>query len=143
VKPTDFAYVAALVDNLGKLSSRVVHRDELPVVTIQGKHAALPWLAEVSGVQLMQLDKSYTRHQCSEHCPDKHMPIDSWTHRWQVTGARAIVVLWNVEPYMRAQAAEARRLLRLGGLVAVKGTTIFDMAERGWPLPDRERLMSA
>jgi hypothetical protein len=140
MRPTDFAYMAALIDSLGTLSTRVVHRDELPVVTIQGKHAAMPWLADVTGVKLIKLDKSYTRHQCTEHCPDKHMPIEAWSRRWQVVGARAIVVLYNAEPYMRVQAAEARRLLRIGDQVAVKGTTIFDMAQRGWPLPAREAL---
>lgn len=133
--PADLAYIGALVDNLGKLTTRVVTRDELPVLTIQGKHAVLPWLAEVTGVRLIELDKSYSRHQCSEHCPDKHMPIESWTHRWQVTGARAIVVLYNVEPYMRVQDHEARVLLRLGGLVQVKGTTMNDMARLGWATP--------
>lgn len=143
MRASDFAYLAGLVDSLAKLTSRVVSRDELPVVTIQGKHEILPWLAEVSGVKLMQLDKSYTRHQCTEHCPDRHMPIESWTYRWQVVGARAIVVLWNIEPYLRIQGSEARRLLRIGAHVAVKGTTIHDMAELGWPLPDRERLVHA
>lgn len=143
MRASDFAYIAGLVDTLGKLTSRTVHRDELPVLTIQGKHDILPWLADVTGVQVMRLEKGYSRHQCGEHCPDKHTVIASWTYRWQVVGARAIVVLYNIEPYLRLQDREARRLLRIGGQVEVKGSVIHDMAELGWPLPDRERLLSA
>src|SRR5438105_3245627 len=108
VTDADKAYIAALVDTLGKLTSRVVHADELPVVTIQGKHAVLPWLAEVTGVKAMRLAKSYDRHQCSQHCPSKHTGIESWSYRWQLTGARAAVLLANIEPYLRLQAADAR-----------------------------------
>ena len=132
VTDADKAYIAALIDSLGKLTSRVVHRDELPVVSIQGKHAVLPWLAEVTGVRVMELEKNYTRHQCTEHCPDKHMPIESWTYRWQVTGARAAVVLSNVEPYLRLQAAGARRLIDMAQAVEFKPPTVQDMLDRGW-----------
>jgi hypothetical protein len=124
------AYIAALVDTLGKLSTRVVTRDELPVVTIQGKYEILEWLAVVSGVKLIKLDKSYSRHQCTEHCPDKHMAIESFSYRWQLVGARAVVLLEAIEPYLKLQAFEARRLIRLSTDVAFKPDTIKDMKMR-------------
>lgn len=131
----DLAYVAALVDTLGKLTTRVVNRDELPVVTIQGKHEVLPWLAEVTGVKIMRLGKDYTRHQCAEHCPEKHMDIKSWTYRWQLTGSRAVTLLAAIEPYLRLQGREARRLVEVGRAAAFKPATAADMARRGWVVP--------
>lgn len=130
VTEADKAYIAALVDTLAKLTSRVVSRDELPVVTIQGKHEILEWLAVVCGVKLMKLDKNYTRHVCTEHCPSKHLDIESWSYRWQLVGARAAVLLEEIEPYMKIQAFEARRLIRLSSDVAFKPDTVKDMRTR-------------
>lgn len=130
MEPADLPYVAALVDTLAKLTSRVVTHDELPVVTIQGKHEILPWLAEATGVKLMRLDKNYARHQCTDHCPDRHMAIESWTYRWQLVGARAVVLLEAVEPYLRLQGREARRLIDLGAGVAFKPAVLADMRQR-------------
>lgn len=130
MEQVDAAYVAALVDTLGKLTSRVVSRDELPVVTIQGKHDILPWLAAQTGVKIMKLDKNYTRHQCTEHCPDKHMGIESWTYRWQLVGARAALLLREIEPYMRLQAREARRLIELSEHIAFKPAVVADMRRK-------------
>lgn len=139
----DLAYVAALVDTLGKLTTRVVNRDELPVVTIQGKHAILPWLAEATGVKIMRLDRNYTRHQCSEHCPDRHMGIESWTYRWQLTGARAVALLAAIEPHLRLQGREARRLVEVGRGVVFKPATVADMGRRGWVAPELAGHLSA
>lgn len=136
LSPADLSYVAAVVDNYAKLTTRVVHSDQLPVVTIQGKLNVLHWLAEITGVSLMTLDKDYVRHQCTEHCPDKHMPIVSWTYRWQLTGARATVVLYNIEPFMRVQAREARDLVELGRTVGFKTNVVNDMTRLGWHAPD-------
>lgn len=127
---TEAAYIAALVDTLGKLTTRVVSRDELPVITIQGKHDVLPWLAERTGVKIMRLDKSYARHQCTEHCPDKHMGIESWTYRWQLVGARAVLLLREIEPYLRLQGREARRLIAQSENIAFKPAVIADMRAR-------------
>lgn len=137
--PADLAYMAAVIDNYAKLTTRKVHADELPMITIQGKLPVLPLLAEATGVSLMRLDKDYTRHQCSEHCPDRHMAIESWTHRWQLTGARATVVLFNVEPYLRMQGQQARALIEIGQRIGFKTNVINDMARLGWEIPELRR----
>jgi hypothetical protein len=123
------AYIAALVDTLGKLTVRRVHRDELPVITIQGKYEILPWLAEATGVKLMRLEKAYARHQCTDHCPERHMAIESWTYRWQLVGARAVVLLEAIEPYMKLQGRLARDLVAAGRGVAFKPAVLREMRE--------------
>jgi hypothetical protein len=126
----ELAYIAALVDTLAKFSVRVVHRDKLPVITIQGKHAVLPWLAEITGVKLMRLDRAYTKHNCTEHCPSRHQDIESWTYRWQLTGGRAAVLLTAVQPYLKVQATEARRLIRISEDTVFKPVVVSDMQRR-------------
>lgn len=132
MQESELGYIAALVDSLAKLTSRTVHRHELPVVTIQGKYEILPWLASGTGVQLMKLDKGYARHQCSEHCPEKHMVIASWTYRWQLVGARATILLDNIYPFLRLQRATAGRLIELGQDAGAKAPTIEDMKRLGF-----------
>lgn len=135
--PTDLAYVAALVDNLARLSVRTMSGTDLPQVTIQGRHPSLPWLAEVTGVALVPVNRQYTRHVCTEHCPDAHSPIESSSRRWHLTGARATVVLWNLDPFLRNPevSREARRLVDVGRAAGRKGTTDADLARLGWELP--------
>jgi hypothetical protein len=123
------AYIAALVDTLGKITLRKVHRHELPVVTIQGKHDILPWLAETTGVKIMRLDKNYDRHQCSEHCPERHLAIESWTYRWQLVGARALVLLQAIEPYMRVQDRLARQTIARCTDIAFKPAVLASARE--------------
>lgn len=137
IAPTDLAYAAALVDNLARLSARTVHGTELPQVTIQGKQPGLEWLAEITGVALIPVNRQYTRHVCSEHCPEAHSPIESRSRRWHLTGARATVVLWNLDPYLRNPEAsrEARRLVGVGLAAGYKGNVAVDLTRLGWELP--------
>lgn len=134
--PADLAYAAALVDSFAVLTTRRVRETELPQVTIQGKIAALPWLAELTGVKIIELVKGYDRHQCSEHCPDRHMRIESTTSRWQLTGARATVVLHSIEPYLRVQARTARSLVDAGTGIGFKTDVVNDMVRLGWTIPE-------
>ena len=134
--PADLAYAAALIDSFAVLTTRRVGEAELPQVTIQGKVAALPWLAEVSGVKVIEVAKDYARHQCSEHCPDRHTRIESTTRRWQLTGARATVVLYSVEPYLRVQARTARGLVEVGQGLGFKTDVVNDMTRLGWTIPE-------
>lgn len=131
----DCAYVAAVVDSLAVLTTRKVASGYIPVLTIQGKHQILPWLAEVTGVSLMTLNKSYERHVCTEHCPDKHQNVETWTQRWQLSGARATVVLQAIRPYLRLQQQDADRLINLGMEVDAKPATLSAMIRLGWDVP--------
>lgn len=136
VQPEDLPYVAALIDNFGALRPRVANGNELPEIHIQGKVPAMHWLAELTGVRVIDIEKSYNRHQCSEHCPAKHTHIVSMTGRWVVTGARATIVLHNVERFMRVQGRRARDLVAMGQAVGYKGNVINDMTRLGWEIPD-------
>ena len=132
----DYSYAAALVDSFGKLGTRTAGETELPQITVQGKIPALPWLADLCGVKLIEITKGYTRHQCSEHCPEKHTPIASVTQRFQITGARATIALYTLQDYMRVQHVEARRLVELGRVIGYKTDVVNDMARLGWRLPE-------
>lgn len=134
--PADLAYVAALVDSFGALSVREVNGALLPQVTIQGSHEVLPWLAEITGVKIIEIRKGYNRHQCTEHCPEAHTRIESLTGRWVLTGARATIVLYNVNGFMRVQARKARDLVEAGQGIGYKTNVVNDMKRLGWQLPD-------
>jgi hypothetical protein len=136
LSPAELAYAAALIDSFGTLTVREVNGALLPQVIIQGKIAALPWLAEITGVKIIEIRKGYTRHQCTEHCPEAHTRIESITGRWALTGARATVVLFNVEPYLRVQGRIARDLVEAGQGIGYKTQVVNDMKRLGWQLPD-------
>lgn len=137
MEPADLAYVAALVDSFAVLRLRDVNGTALPQVTIQSKRvASLDWLAEVTGVAVMGIAKDYSKHQCTDHCPDRHMRIEASTRRWQLTGARATIVLHAVEPYMRVQGRDARQLVHEGLAAGYKGDVVIGMRGLGWPIPD-------
>lgn len=123
----DKAYIAALVDTLGRLWTRKVHADDLPVLTIQGKHEVLVWLAEATDVKLMTLDRAYTKHNCTEHCPSRHQDIASWTYRWELNGGKAIVLLAAIEPYLRIQGRAARALIEGSKDIAFKPKLVAEM----------------
>lgn len=133
---SDLAYAAALIDNFGKLKTRRVGERELPEVIIQGKIRTLPWLAYITGVKLIEVSKGYHRHQCSQHCPTAHTEIVSVSNRWVLTGARATIVLHNVEPFMRAHGREARALVEVGQAVGYRGGVVNSMTTLGWKIPD-------
>lgn len=133
----DIAYCAALIDNLAALRTRSVAGSQLlPVVQVSGKHGALPWLGSITGTKVIETGRKFTRHNCTEHCPDRHATIESRSYRWTLTGMRATIVLAACEPYLRVQAAEARELIDAGLTVQYQGQIIVDMRARGWPIPE-------
>lgn len=131
----DIAYAAAIIDNLAVLRAREYRNTTLPVVEVSGRHGALPWLGELTGVRVIPTARSYLRHGCAEHCPTKHQHIESASFRWSVTGTRATIVLAAVEPYLRVQAAKARELVEAGLAVQYQGQVVNDLREHGWPIP--------
>lgn len=139
----DLSYVAALIDNFARLATRLIPSGtELPEVTIQNSRlVALDWLATVTGVGVTPVSKDYSRHQCSEHCPDRHSHIESLTRRWQLSGAKATIVLYNVEPFLRVQGVDARRLVDVGQGSGYKTNVVNEMSRLGWKIPElREQL---
>ena len=132
----DIAYAAALIDNVAALRTRDYQGSTLPVVQVSGRYGSLVWLGEVTGTKVVETRRQFTRHNCTQHCPDRHADIVSRSFRWSVTGIRAAIVLANIEPFMRVQAATARRLIDLGLAVAYQGQVVNDMAALGWTIPD-------
>lgn len=132
----DIAYMAALLDNMAALRSRSLGPSVLPVIQISGKHAILDWVASVTGTKVIPTVRSYTRHQCTEHCPDRHNHLESSSRRWSVTGMRATIILAACEPFMKVQGATARSLIDAGLGVQYQGQVVNDMRDRGWPIPE-------
>lgn len=138
----DLAYCAALIDNLAALRTRRAGPSDLPVIQVSGKWGVLSWLGEITGTKVIETRRKYTRHNCTEHCPDRHAEIVSRSGRWSITGMRAVIVLLNCEPYLRVQAARARELIDAGLAASYQGSVVNDMAKRGWaipPLPEHPR----
>lgn len=131
---TDLAYIAALVDQFGRLSLRELPGGSvIPEVTIQNKRiSALSWLAEITGVSVVRVGKDYHKHQCSDHCPGKHTRVESETRRWQVSGTKATILLHAIEPFMRVQATEARNLVWAGHQCGQKPHVVAEMKLLGW-----------
>lgn len=134
----ELGYVAAVIDNLAALRTRDLGPSVLPVVQVSGRYGALSWLGEITGTKIIPTNRRYTRHNCTEHCPDRHAEIVSSSARWSLTGMRATIVLAAVEPYLRVQAARARELIDAGLGVQFQTTVVNDMAQLGWPIPALE-----
>lgn len=133
----DRAYVAALVDNFGRLTSRTLpNQTELPEVSIQGRVDALDWVAAVTGTKVVEIPKAYNATRCSQHCTDKHVHVITTARRWVLTGARATIVLHTVEPFMRVQGRQARDLVELGRRVGYKRPVVEEMRALGWSIPE-------
>lgn len=133
---TDIAYCAAILDNSAALRSRALGPSLLPVIQVSGRYPALEWLGEITGTKVIDTRRGYSRHNCTEHCPDRHAHIQSESRRWTVTGMRATIVLVNVLPYLRYQCDRAQVLLEQGLSVQYQGQVVNEMASLGWQIPD-------
>lgn len=136
IGPTDLAYFAGIVDNNAALRSRALGTSILPVVQVSGKYQALEWLGELTGTKVIDTQRGYSRHNCTEHCPDRHAHIQSHSRRWSVTGMRATIVLVNILPYLRYQHSRAQELVDHGLSVQYQTQVVNEMAGLGWRIPD-------
>lgn len=133
----DLAYAAALLDDHGRLNSRTLASGtDLPEVVVQGRIAALGWLADLCGVKVVEIPKEYNAHRCAEHCTSKHTHVQSTTQRLVLSGARATIVLAAVQRFMRVQGRQARDLVEAGQALGYKTQVVNDMTRLGWPLPE-------
>ena len=133
----DLAYIAALIDTRGSLTSRTVRDAVLPQVAISGKpFPALQWLGELTDVRVIATERSYSKAGCAEHCSEKHQHVTSLSGRWMVSGAKATIVLAAVQPYLRMRPADVADMVQLGLAAKFKGATAGKMAALGWPIPE-------
>lgn len=133
---TDLSYAAALLDNFAVLRLRETAASSLPVVMASGKHPSIPWLGEITGTKVIETRRGYTKHMCTQHCPDRHADITSLSKRWSVTGMRATIMLSNVLPYLRFQSEKARELIEVGLQVQYQGQVVNEMQILGWSIPE-------
>lgn len=131
------AYVAGIVDLLGLIRIRDVEGTMLPVLQIHGQHMPIfNYLGELTGTRAIETRRDYTRAGCSQHCSEKHMHIVSRSGRWSLTGAKATVVLWNIQPYLREKKDAADGALAVGLATKFKQGTVDKMAALGWDVPE-------
>lgn len=134
----DLAYAAALIDTLAVLKTREVNGTDLPVLAVNSSRhtGAIKFLCKLTGVKMVLTSRSYSRHQCTEHCPSSHLDIESRGERWMVVGAKATIVAHNVLPYLRVQREAARELVAAGRTVGYKGQVVAQMKQLGWEIPE-------
>jgi len=77
--------------------------------------------------------REYRRLGCNEHCTEAHLHVSSTTARWSLTGARAVVFLAAIEPYLRAKQGLAQDVIAAGSTAPSKPATTRKMYQLGWP----------
>lgn len=128
------AHLAGVIDSLGRV--RVRETDEgtrLAVVAISSPDLTLlRYVAGHTGVRVVRVRRRYDRLGCEEHCDKRHLHVHSDTGRWELVGARAVVVLRNVRPYLVKLGAEVDAVLAVTAEAPVKAATVRKMRELGW-----------
>jgi hypothetical protein len=134
--PEQLAYVAGLLDAIGRIRVReLANGTRLASVGISSPNMPLlRHMAELTGVGLTTVQRDYQRLGCGEHCQKPHLHVVSVTGRWEVTGARAQVVLRATRPYLVTRAADADHALAVAEDAPRKGATLRKMADLGWAL---------
>lgn len=133
MSPAELAYLAGVVDSLGRIRIRYSGVSELAVVAISSANLELlERIARTTGVKVIHVRRAYSRLGCMEHCEDPHLHVRSYTGRWELTGARAVIFLRSVLPYLVQLNHAATRVLASTGGAPVKPATIRKMAELGW-----------
>lgn len=145
ITDNDKVYIACILDNFGGINvRRLENGTRQPVIYMYGKRETImQWLAEVTNTTAIALTKRYSRHNCTEHCPDRHADAESSTMRWQCTGMKATILLYNVVPFMRERKAEAEAALAIGLQAPYKSAYVEQMESIGWAVPDLDPLMDA
>lgn len=136
----DIGYIGGVIDARGHIS---IERNTPRVRVTTRRTELLEWLAARTGVGVKLDERGYQRRACSEHCAAKHQHIERQSAYWNVDGARAVIVLWNVLPYLVCQRGEARSSLRhASDLWPVRPRTEITVAMRdlGWRIPKRSDL---
>jgi hypothetical protein len=133
---TDIAYIAAVLDTTGRLTTRKSAGHELPLVELNCKnYPLLDYLADVTSTATFATQRDYQRFGCQEHCAEKHVHTISHSARWSIVGAKATIVLYNIEPYVFLRRPEVEELLAIGLGCEARSNTIRDMRSKGWEIP--------
>lgn len=137
IPATDLAYLAGLVDAVGRLRTHTTTEGTtLPHLGISSPNLQLlRHCATLTGVKVTNVIRDYDRVGCGAHCTEPHLHVDSVTGRWQLVGWRATVVLAAIQPYLHQQRGHANDLIQLGLAATHKPQTATAMRRLGWPDP--------
>ncbi len=137
IPETDLAYLAGVLDIMGRIWTRPSSDGRrLPLLEINAKQPDLmEWLAGLTGTSVVTTSRDYMRLGCNEHCSEKHVHATSTSARWSVTGAKATIILFGIEPFSFIRRAEVEYALGVGMLAEMRSQTVRDMKSRGWVIP--------
>ncbi len=137
IPETDLAYLAGVVDVLGRIWTRPSSNGRrLPLLELNANRPELmEWLSDLTRTDVVVTSRDYMRLGCAEHCSESHVHTVSTSTRWSVTGAKATIVLFNIEPYVFLKRPEVEYALGLGMMSEMRAQTVRDMKTRGWVVP--------
>lgn len=135
---TDLAWCAGVMDTMGLVKIRTLSNGTLlPLVFFHStKIEILEKLSELAGGKVTIVNKSYVRSPCVQHCQEPHVHISSTSGRWTISGARALIFLSGVEPFIRVRRQEIVEVIALGSAAPRKPATVEKMREMGWPIAE-------
>jgi hypothetical protein len=138
--PEQLAWCAGVIDTLGSIKTRPMDTgSELAYVAVSSARIdILQILADMTGSAVVTVRRDYKRLGCGEHCTEAHQHVLSVTGRWSLTGAKAIVFLAAIEPYLLTKQEEAGKALAAGMDAPHKPATLKKMYELGWPELEEE-----
>lgn len=126
-------YIAGVIDAIGRLRARETTGALLPEVSVSSPRLdMLTFLAQRTGVRVVEVRRDYARFGCDEHCDQRHLHVHSHTGRWQVSGYRATIVLANLLPHLQRHRLDAGQLITLGLAAGHKASVGRSMIALGW-----------
>lgn len=157
ISEATFAWMAGILDLKGAVV-RKVNKERATaqiVLYVQTKNVKIiDMLSRLTGTMPEpQNEKNihdWMRKGCDEHCPEKHIHVNSegypWKmpsmSRWTITGAAAAVVLFNTVPFMRTDHGlkEAMQVILDQTVVSGRGSgatkaALKRLRDLGWVLP--------
>lgn len=142
ISETQKAYLAGVLDNFGAMNIRRLDTGTTqPMIFCSGnKPELMKMLGDLTASKVVRTGRPYSKHRCVEHCPDRHAEEKSTSLRWQVTGMKCTIFLYNVMPYMAVRAEEARTAFAAGIHSNFKGRVVDQMRDLGWDIPDLDAM---
>ena len=140
----DHGFAAGIIDARGHIELVGRHGAQTPRIRVTtARVELLTWLANRTGTAVHRDARGYERRACAEHCGSTHVHIARQSSYWNVDAARAVIVLYNVLPYLVCQLSVAHEALLIGTLtwpVSPRTEISEQMRRRGWDIPDRADL---
>ena len=133
-------YVAGVIDARGHIES--VTRHGVPTARVRvttRRRDLLNYVQKLAGGGVRIDERGYQRRPCSDHCNEQHTHVARQSAYWDVTGERAVIILFNVLPFLVDHRAEAYAALENGAAawpVKPRRTEVsVEMRRRGWAIP--------